>query len=71
MQYLELSYLLRFYNENQLKGQQEVWRWSIWFPDLGEDRPRKGWYTFLGRCTTTMKVTRTKWYHGKLKIRMV
>jgi DNA-directed RNA polymerase-5 subunit 1 len=24
MQYLELSYLLRFYNENQLKGQQEV-----------------------------------------------
>jgi hypothetical protein len=42
MQYLTLSYLLRFLEQKSAKKRQGVWWWPIWRLGLGEDRPRKG-----------------------------
>jgi hypothetical protein len=42
MQCLTLNHLLRLLEWKSAKKQQGAWRWSIWFPDLSEDRPRKG-----------------------------
>jgi hypothetical protein len=36
------SYLLRILERKSAKKQQGVWWWPIWFPGLGENRPRKG-----------------------------
>jgi DNA-directed RNA polymerase-5 subunit 1 len=47
MQYLALSYLLRFYNENQLKGNKEYGDDLYDFLALMRTNQEKARYTFL------------------------
>jgi DNA-directed RNA polymerase-5 subunit 1 len=65
MQYLALNHLLRFCNENQLKSNKECGDGLYAVMALVRTDQKKGWVHILGRCTTTRKVTRTKWYRGK------
>jgi DNA-directed RNA polymerase-5 subunit 1 len=67
MQYLALSYLLRFCNENQLKSNKDYGDSLYAVLALVRTGQEKARYTFLGRCTTTRKITRTEWYRGKLE----
>jgi hypothetical protein len=71
MQYLTLNNLLRFCNENQLKSNKEYDDSLYAKLTLVRTDQEKARYIFLGRCTTTRKVTRTKWYRGKLKSKMI
>jgi DNA-directed RNA polymerase-5 subunit 1 len=62
---------LRFCNENQLKSNKEYGDSLYDFLALMRTDQEKARYIFLGRCTTTRKVTRIEWYNGKMKIKMV
>jgi hypothetical protein len=73
MQYLALSHLLRFSNENQLKSNKEYGDslYAVLTLVRTDQKKRGARYTFLGRCTTTRKINRIEWCHGKSKSRMV
>jgi DNA-directed RNA polymerase-5 subunit 1 len=67
MQYLALNHLLKFCNENQLKGIKKYDDSLYAILALVRTDQEKARYTFLGRCTTTRKVTRTEWFRGKIE----
>jgi hypothetical protein len=62
---------LRFWNKNQLKSNKEYGDGLYAILALVRTDQEKARYTFLGRCATTRKITRTEWYNGKMKNRMI
>jgi DNA-directed RNA polymerase-5 subunit 1 len=71
MQYLALNHLLRLCNENQLKSNKEYGDGLYAVMALVRTDQEKTRYAFLGRCTTTRKITRTEWFRRKSKSKMV
>jgi DNA-directed RNA polymerase-5 subunit 1 len=71
MQCLALNHLLIFCNENQLKSNKEYGDSLYAVLDLVRTDQEKGRYTFLEDVQQPGRITRTEWYRGKLKIRMV
>jgi hypothetical protein len=71
MQYLTLSYVLRFCNENQLKSNKEYDDSLYDFLTLVMIDQEKAIYTFLEDVQQPGRLLEQKWYRGRLKIRMV
>jgi hypothetical protein len=71
MQYLALDHLLRFWNENQLKSNKEYGDGLYVVLALVRTDQEKARYTSLEDVQQPGRLPKTKWYHGKLKSRMV
>jgi DNA-directed RNA polymerase-5 subunit 1 len=68
---LALNYPLKFCNEDQLKSSKEYGDGMYAVLALVRTDQEKGRYAFLEDVPQPGRLTETKWYRGKLKIRMV